>query len=109
MIIMRNSRMKPVTAVIGSAFVASLASASFADTTANPFGADPLAQGYNLLADAHGGDAKEGEGKCGESKDAEGKDAEGKCGEATGDEAKDGEGKCGEGKCGEGKCGEASS
>jgi uncharacterized low-complexity protein len=102
MINMRNSRMKPVTAIIGGALVASLASASFADTSANPFGAEELAQGYMLLADRHGG-AKEGEGKCGE----------GKCGEAagdeSGDEAKDAEGKCGEGKCGEGSCGEARS
>lgn len=115
---MRNSRMRPITALIGSAFVASLASASFADTSANPFGAEELAQGYSLLADAHEG-AKEGEGTCGE-----GKCGEGKCGESTGGEAapgdgnategnategKAGEGKCGEGKCGEGKCGEAKS
>lgn len=105
---MRNSRMKPITALIGSAFVASLASASFADTNANPFGAEELTRGYSLLADAHEG-AKEGEGTCGE-----GKCGEGKCGESSGGEAApaDGdatEGKAGEGKCGEGKGGEAKS
>jgi uncharacterized low-complexity protein len=118
---MRNFRMNPVTAAIGGVLVATLASASLADTDANPFGATDLAQGYMLLADNHGG-AKEGEGKCGEgkcgeaagdAKDAEGKCGEGKCGEgACGEasgEAKDAEGKCGEGKCGEGKCGESQS
>jgi uncharacterized low-complexity protein len=90
---MRNSRINPFTAAIGGAFVASLASVSIADVNENPFGAQDLAQGYNLLADA-----KEGEGKFGE-----GKFGEGKCGEAK----DDAEGKCGEGKCGEGKCGEA--
>ena len=84
---MRNFRMKPVTAAIGAAFVASLASASFAGTAANPFGAAELAQGYNLVADSHACQGKEGEGCCGETKGAEGK--------------------CGEGKCGEGNCGEA--
>ncbi|MBX3706632.1 MAG: hypothetical protein KF911_08335 [Pseudomonadales bacterium] len=100
---MRRSRTRSVTAAIGGAFVASLAFASVADTSANPFGAEVLPQGYELLADAHGKGDKEGEGKCGE-----GKCGEGKCGEDKGDD-KAGEGKCGEGKCGEGKCGEASS
>ena len=72
---MRSSRMKPVTALIGSAFVVSLASASFADTGANPFGAEHLAKGYALVAEEAADDAK--------------------------DDDKDGEGKCGEGACGE--------
>jgi len=76
---MRNSRIKPVTAAIGAAFVASLASTSFADVAGSPFGAQELAQGYQVLADAHEGEDKEGEGKCGE-----GKCGEGKCGETQG-------------------------
>lgn len=101
------SRMKPVTAAIGTAFVASIASVSFADVQDNPFAIEELDAGYDLLANADEG--KCGEGKCGEDKDSEGKCGEGKCGEGkcggdNGDD-KDGEGKCGEGKCGEGKCG----
>jgi len=88
-------RFKPITAVVGTAFVASLAAASFANAD-SPFAAKSLDNGYDQLAKA------EGEGKCGE-----GKCGEGKCGEGKADDAKaDAEGKCGEGKCGEGKCGE---
>jgi len=79
---MRKSRLKPVTALIGTAFVASLASASPGVTPASPFAAEELAQGYQLLADQHE-EAKDGEGKCGE-----GKCGEGACGEAAPDEAK---------------------
>ena len=96
---MLNRRMKPVTAAVGTAFVASFAAVSFADVQENPFGAEELENGYDLLAKAED-EGKCGEGKCGESKDGEGKCGEGKCGEG-----KCGEGKCGEGKCGEGKCG----
>jgi len=78
---MRNSRLKPITALIGTAFVASLATASPGVAPANPFAAEELAQGYLLLADHHG-DAKDGEGKCGE-----GKCGEGSCGEAAPEEA----------------------
>jgi uncharacterized low-complexity protein len=101
-------RLKPITAVVGTAFIASMASAGYADAD-NPFAAEALDSGYDqlALADTEG---KCGEGKCGEAKDeGEGKCGEGKCGEAK-DEA---EGKCGEakdegeGKCGEGKCGGA--
>ncbi|HEX7034284.1 MAG TPA: hypothetical protein VF210_00835 [Pseudomonadales bacterium] len=94
-----SKKMKPVTAAVGTAFIASIASVSFADVQDNPFGADELDAGYDLLANA------DGEGKCGEGKCGEGKDGEGKCGEDKGGDDKDGEGKCGEGKCGEGKCG----
>jgi len=106
--------MKPITAVIGTAFVASLASASYAKAE-NLFAADQLDTGYDQLAqaDAEGkcGEGKCGEGKCGDSKD----DTEGKCGESKGDaegscgESKgDAEGKCGESKDeAEGKCGGA--
>jgi uncharacterized low-complexity protein len=105
MSIMSIRKMNPITAVVGTVFAASFASAALADTQDNPFGATDLDQGYDLLAKGEE-EGKCGEGKCGEDKDAEGKcgegkDAEGKCGED-----KDAEGKCGEGKCGEGKCGE---
>ena len=92
-----NEKMKPVAVAVGTAFVASLAAASFAQADANPFTAQDLASGYDLLADGHEG--KCGEGKCGdEGKDGdEGKCGEGKCGE---DGKDDSEGKCGEGKCG---------
>lgn len=76
---MRKSRINPVAAVIGTAFVASLASVSFADGGDNPFGVQELDQGYQVLADAHEGEDKEGEGKCGE-----GKCGEGNCGETQG-------------------------
>jgi uncharacterized low-complexity protein len=90
--------MKPITAVVGTAFVASLATASIANAE-NPFAAEELERGYNLLAGGHG------EGKCGEGKCGEGDDAEGKCGEGDDAEGKCGEGDDAEGKCGEGKCG----
>ena len=91
---------KPVLAIIGSAFVATLGSANVALADANPFVAVELDSGYALAAkDAEG---KCGEGKCGTDdsadKDTEGKCGEGKCGTESAD--KDTEGKCGEGKCG---------
>jgi uncharacterized low-complexity protein len=106
-----NGTLKPVTAAVGTAFVASLASTSFAGIQDNPFGAEELDRGYDLLARGET-EGKCGEGKCGEAKEAEGKCGEGKCGEAKEAEGKCGEGKCGEakdaeGKCGEGKCGGA--
>ena len=64
-----NRKMKPITAAVGTAFVASLATASFANAD-SPFAAEELDMGYDLLAK---GDA---EGKCGE-----GKCGEGSCGE----------------------------
>ena len=107
-------KLKPITAAVGTAFIATLATASFANAE-NPFAAEALDSGYDQLALADS-EGKCGEGKCGEAKD----EGEGKCGEAKDEgegkcgEAKDeGEGKCGEakgegeGKCGEGKCGEA--
>jgi uncharacterized low-complexity protein len=93
---------KPLTAAIGVAFVTSLASAAYADTS-SPFGAVPLARGYDLLAENPSGVLKPAEATCGE----------GKCGDAMKAEAADdakgpgAEGKCAEGKCAEGKCGEA--
>ena len=100
---MLNLKMKPIAAAVGTAFVASLATASIANADDNPFAANALEEGYDLLAKGEG-EGKCGEGKCGEDKG----DGEGKCGEDKGE----GEGKCGEdkgegdGKCGEGKCGE---
>ena len=98
---MLKRKMKPVTAAVGTAFVASLAAASVASADDNPFGAETLERGYDLLASGHG-EGKCGEGKCGEGQCGEDKgDAEGKCGEgASGDDKDDAEGKCGEGKCG---------
>ena len=100
--------LKPITAVVGTAFVASLATAGYANAD-SPFAAETLDAGYDQLALA-GSEGKCGEGKCGESKD----EGEGKCGESKDEgEGKCGEGKCGEskdegeGKCGEGKCGES--
>ena len=77
---------KPVAALIGSTFVATLGLSSVAYADTNLFTANELKGGYQLAA-------AEAEGKCGE-----GKCGEGKCGADT--EEKDAEGKCGEGKCG---------
>lgn len=84
-----NRKLKPITAAVGTAFVASLATASIANAE-SPFAAVALDNGYDQLARA----------------DAEGKCGEGKCGESKDESKAEGEGKCGEGKCGEGKCGE---
>ena len=86
---MLNRKLKPIAAAVGTAFVATLATASVANAE-ELFTADELQKGYDLLAEA--------EGKCGEGKCGEGKCGEGSCGEGSSD--KDGEGKCGEGKCG---------
>jgi len=95
---MSNRKLKPITAAIGTAFVASLATASIASADA-PFGAVELQKGYDLLAQA------DVEGKCGDDKSAEGscgddKSAEGSCGDD-----KDAEGSCGDDKAAEGSCG----
>ena len=76
---------KPLAATLGAAFLATaIAPAVSAET--NPFSAQTLNSGYDLVN--YGGHASKGdkEGKCGE----------GKCGGDKGE----GEGKCGEGKCG---------
>ena len=100
---MLKSNLKPIAMAVGMTFVASLATVTTAYADENPFAANELTSGYNLLAGAEG---KCGEGKCGEDKGGEGKCGEGKCGEDKGGEGKCGEGKCGEDKGGEGKCGE---
>lgn len=70
-------KMKPIAAVVGAAFAASLATGALADETAiDPFAAEEL-DGV-LFADAHGGEGKCGEGKCGDEDkgDGEGDDSE---------------------------------
>lgn len=87
---MKKVTKKPLAAAFGAAVLATaIAPAASADT--NPFAADQLSSGYDLVN--MGGHAKKGdkEGSCGE-----GKCGEGKCGGEKGDK----EGKCGEGKCG---------
>ncbi len=107
---MLNRKVKPIAALIGTAFLASLATANVANA-GELFTTAALDTGYDLLAQADA-EGKCGEGKCGEGKCGEDKGTEGKCGEDKGAEGKcgedkaEGEGKCGEGKCGEGKCGE---
>ena len=89
----RQRNVKPVSVTLGAAFLATAITAG-ANAEVNPFSAQPLSTGYDIL---HlGAEGKCGEGKCGE----------GSCGGASGsEESKGDEGKCGEGKCGEGKCG----
>ncbi len=111
---LKKNSLKPVSAILGTAFALSLAASPIAGAAENPFGMTELSSGY-MVADAEGkcgeGMDKSHEGKCGEGMD---KKAEGKCGEGMDKKAegKCGEGKCGEGmekkaegKCGEGKCG----
>lgn len=88
----KNFSKKPLAVALGAAF---MVAGGTAHASANPFVANELSSGYQLV-----GEGKCGEGKCGGAKKAEGKCGEGKCGGA-----KKAEGKCGEGKCGEGKCG----
>ena len=108
---MANKTRKPLTAVLGAAFLASAVS-PIASADVNPFAANPLSSGYDLANFHDHTEGKCGEGKCGGEKgEKEGKCGEGKCGEGKDKEGKCGEGKCGEGKaekegkCGEGKCG----
>ncbi len=92
---------KPLAALIGSTFVATLGLSSVAYADTNPFTLNELEGGYQLAAaDAEG---KCGEAKCGAETDS--KDSEGSCGE--GKSGTDAEEKGAEGKCGEGKCGSA--
>jgi uncharacterized low-complexity protein len=90
------SKMNPLAATLGAAFVASAMSIP-AHAAENPFGATDLQSGYQLA-----GDSKSAEGKCGEGKCGGDKKGEGSCG---GD--KKGEGSCGGDKKGEGSCGGA--
>ena len=73
---MLNRKVKPIAALIGTAFVASLATANVANA-GELFTTAALDAGYDLLAqaDAEGkcGEGKCGEGKCGEEKPADAK------------------------------------
>ncbi len=86
------SKINPLAATLGAAFVASAMSIP-AHAAENPFGATDLQSGYQLAGDH----SKDGEGKCGE----------GKCGEGSCGGDKKGEGSCGGDKKGEGSCGGA--
>jgi uncharacterized low-complexity protein len=88
---MSKSTIKPLTALLGSAFVVAMTQVPATQAAENPFATTELQAGYKVASKEEG---KCGEGKCGEEKKSDG---EGKCGE--GDKSDD-EGKCGEGKCG---------
>jgi uncharacterized low-complexity protein len=90
---------KPVSAIVGAAFVSAIAVPASASAADNPFQVADLDDGYMLAAHHEKGEeGKCGEGKCGGEKKAE----EGKCG----GEKKAEEGKCGgEAKAKEGSCG----
>ena len=90
---------KPLAAALGAAFLASAVSPVVTAGT-NPFAANQLSGGYDLVSYGHH-EGKCGEGKCGGEKSAEGKCGEGKCGgEKSAASKSTSEGKCGEGKCG---------
>lgn len=111
---MSKKSIKPVSLVVGTALVGSLAAGELlADSAANPFAMTELSGGYMQLADASGAgkpvpnggqDSKQnmegkcGEGKCGGKKEMK-QNMEGKCGGKKAEQ----EGKCGEGKCGSSK------
>ena len=99
---MNNGVKKPISALMGAAFVASLGAVNVAVAQDSLFVSTDLERGYDVLRVAEGkcGEGKCGEGMCGASAEAP----------AEGDSAEDekaAEGKCGEGKCGEGMCGAA--
>lgn len=100
------TKLNPLAAAVGAAFMASALSAPVA-AAENPFATSDLGSGYQVAGDMEGkcGADKTSEGKCGADKKAEGKcgedkKSEGKCGADKKDADKKGEGKCGEGKCG---------
>jgi uncharacterized low-complexity protein len=115
----RTMIVKPVAAVVGVAFVSSLAVSSTVIADDNPFASTDLDNGYMMAGGDKGKEGKCGEGKCGGDK-GEMKGEEGSCGGDKGN-MKGEEGSCGgdkgemkgeEGKCGaehmkdaEGKCG----
>jgi uncharacterized low-complexity protein len=88
---MSKSTIKPLTALLGTAFVAAMAQVPATQAAENPFATTELQAGYKVASKEEG---KCGEGKCGEGEKS---DSEGKCGEGK---KSDDEGKCGEGKCG---------
>lgn len=75
-----------ISIAVGSAFAATLGTASLVSAADNPFGIQSLGKGY-MVADAHKyGDKKGSEGKCG----GEGSCGEGRCGASMADANKDG-------------------
>lgn len=113
--------LKPLSASVGVALVASVMSSTTVNAAENPFATSELSTGYMVAAHHEEGGKAMGEGKCGEGKCGDKKAkhegscggdkamGEGKCGEGKSmREGSCGEGKAkakGEGKCGEGKCG----
>lgn len=107
-----NNKISNLSAMIGTAFVASAALSPITSAADATFAATSLQSGYTLAhndQDKPDGEHKCGEAQCGAEKKA---DEEHKCGEGKCGEGKCGEGKCagykkaeGEHKCGEGKCG----
>jgi uncharacterized low-complexity protein len=100
---------KPLAAALGAAFLAS-SIAPLVSAESNPFSAQQLNGGYDLVSHQKDSDSegKCGEGKCGEKKAAH----EGKCGGdkaagegSCGDKKAAGEGSCGDKAAGEGSCG----
>lgn len=92
---MSNRKLKPITAAVGTAFVATLAVAGVASAD-NPFQADEVELNQQLLAfDGDKGESQCGESECGESE----------CGESECGESECGESECGESECGESECG----
>lgn len=94
---MAKDNRKPLSAFVGTAFLASLAWAPQSSVAENPFQLNLLSSGYQLAEGSEGkcgGKKTESEGKCGEKKAG----GEGKCGgektEGKGKD-KDSEGKCG--------------
>ncbi len=79
---MANKTIKPVAAVVGVAFVSSMAASSTVLAAENPFDMTDLDAGYMLAGGEKGEEGKCGEGKCGDDKGEEGKCGEGKCGGA---------------------------
>ncbi len=62
---MAKKTMKPVAAVLGTAFIAALPQAPAVSAAENPFASAELQSGYKLAANHEG---KCGEGKCGAEK-----------------------------------------
>tara|TARA_B110000444_G_scaffold254604_1_gene287411 strand:- start:2684 stop:2965 length:282 start_codon:yes stop_codon:yes gene_type:complete len=69
---------RPLAAALGAAFLATSV-VPLASAEANPFSAEQLSGGYDLVSYAGHGGGKHGEGKCGE----------GTCGEGTSETAED--------------------
>jgi uncharacterized low-complexity protein len=95
---------KPLAAALGAAFLAS-SIAPLASAGVNPFSAQQLNGGYDLVNFGKDAEGKCGEGKCGGDKSGEGSCGENKAGEGSCGGDKAGEGSCGENKAGEGSCG----